>query len=228
MTTPAGRLWAVLPAAGSGVRFGGGTPKQYQQIQGRAMLAWSLAPLLARDDLAGVVVALAPGDEHWDGCRPDDERVVSVVGGATRAGSVASALAALAPRAADTDWIIVHDAARPCLAASDLGRLIERLADDPVGGLLAVPVTDTIKREADGRVAATVDRRGLWRALTPQMFRYGPLRDALAVSPDVTDEAAALEQAGHRPLLVPGRSDNIKVTTREDLLQAAAILAARD
>lgn len=227
MTASTGRLWAVVAAAGTGTRFGAQTPKQYQQIKGRAVILWALAPLLARSDVAGVAVVVAAGDGRWEECRPADDRLATAVGGSTRAASVASGLAAFAGRAADDDWLLVHDAARPCLADEDLDRLIRRLADDPVGGLLAAPVADTLKRERDGRVAATVDRGRLWRALTPQMFRYGLLRGALAAAPDATDEAAAVERAGYRPLLVAGRADNLKVTTREDLALARAVLAAR-
>lgn len=227
MSGPRARLWAVLAAAGSGVRFGAGEPKQYQLIQDRPIIRWSLAPFLARPDLAGILVVVAAGDEHWSKCRPDDARVETVTGGATRSASVANALAGLAGRADELDWIIVHDAARPCLTAADLDHLVRRLADERVGGLLAAPIADTLKREAGGRVAATVERSRWWRALTPQMFRYGLLREALNAAPDVTDEAAALERAGHRPLLVTGRGDNIKVTTREDLVLAQAVLAAR-
>jgi 2-C-methyl-D-erythritol 4-phosphate cytidylyltransferase len=224
---PQARLWAVLAAAGSGVRFGAGEPKQYRVIQGRPIIGWSLAPFLARADLAGILVVVAAGDEHWSRCRPDDPRVETVTGGRTRAASVSNALAGLAERAEALDWVLVHDAARPCLTDTDLDHLIRRLADEPVGGLLAAPIADTLKQEAGGRVAATVERSRLWRALTPQMFRYGLLCDALDANPDVTDESAAIERAGHRPLLVPGRGDNIKVTTREDYVLADAVLAAR-
>jgi 2-C-methyl-D-erythritol 4-phosphate cytidylyltransferase len=227
VTAARARLWAVLAAAGAGVRFGGELPKQYHRILGRPVIHWSLAPLLARSDLADIVVLIANRDEHWSACRPVDSRVRTVEGGSTRAASVINGLEALADQADDDDWIIVHDAARPCLAAADLDHLIRRLWDEPVGGLLALPVADTLKREAGGRVAGTVDRQRLWRALTPQMFRYGPLRAALTATPDVTDESAALERAGHRPVLVPGRGDNLKVTTQDDLAQATAILAAR-
>ena len=213
MTAARARLWAVLAAAGAGVRFGGELPKQYHQILGRPVIHWSLAPLLARGDIAGVVVLIANRDEHWSGCRPADPRVRTVEGGSTRAASVINGLAALAGEAADDDWIIVHDAARPCLAEADLDHLIRRLGDEPVGGLLALPVADTLKREAGGRVADTVDRQRLWRALTPQMFRYGALRAALTATPDVTDESAALERAGQRPVLVPGRGDNLKAVS---------------
>jgi len=222
------RLWAVVPAAGAGQRFGSDLPKQYQPIGGIPVIRWSLAPLLDRPDVRGVVVALAADDAHGPRIIPEDPRVETTTGGSTRAASVVRALAALADRAAADDWVIVHDAARPCLSGADLTRLIDRLADESVGGLLATPVSDTLKREADGVVSETVDRQGLWRALTPQMFRYSLLRDALAAADgEVTDESSAIERAGLRPVLVKGRGDNIKVTTRDDLEQAAAILAGR-
>ena len=228
MSAHPGRLWAVMPAAGAGLRFGAGLPKQYQLIAGVPVIRWSLAPLLDRSDVRGIVVALAADDEHGPRIMPSDPRVETTTGGSTRAASVACALAALADRAAADDWVIVHDAARPCLTGADLERLIVRLADEPVGGLLAAPVSDTLKREDGGAVAETVDRQGLWRALTPQMFRYSLLRDSLAAAAgQVTDESSAIERAGMRPLLVAGRGDNIKVTTRDDLEQATAILADR-
>jgi 2-C-methyl-D-erythritol 4-phosphate cytidylyltransferase len=157
--------------------------------------------------------------------------VRSCEGGARRELSVANALRALESEARDTDWVLVHDAARPCLRRSDVRALIDAVADDPVGGLLAVPLGDTLKAAADdGRCDRTVPREGLWRALTPQMFRYGVLRRALALCIDrersVTDEAAAVELLGLRPRLVRGRGDNLKVTHREDLVLAGAILGA--
>ena len=228
MSAHPGRLWAVMPAAGASLRFGAGLPKQYQLIGGVPVIRWSLAPLLGRSDVRGIVVALAADDEHGPRIMPSDPRVETTAGGSTRAASVACALAALADRAGADDWVIVHDAARPCLTGADLEHLIVRLADEPVGGLLAAPVSDTLKREEGGAVAETVDRQGLWRALTPQMFRYSLLRDSLAAAAgQVTDESSAIERAGMRPLLVAGRGDNIKVTTRDDLEQATAILADR-
>jgi 2-C-methyl-D-erythritol 4-phosphate cytidylyltransferase len=226
------RCWAVVAAAGRGERCGGRLPKQYARLAGRPVLSWSLRALLAERSIEGVVVALAEGDRRFARLPESrDARVRTCGGGLRREHSVASALGALASLARDEDWVLVHDAARPCLRRSDLRALIRALAGDPVGGLLAAPLADTLKAaDAEGRSARTVAREGLWRALTPQMFRYGLLRRALALCLDrdrsVTDEAAAIELLGLRPRLVRGRSDNLKVTHREDLLLAAGVLRA--
>jgi 2-C-methyl-D-erythritol 4-phosphate cytidylyltransferase len=231
MSAPA-RRWAVLVAAGRGERFGGSTPKQYTRLLGRPALSWSLAALLASPAVDGVVVVLAPRDRRWKGIAESrNSRVSTCVGGDRREASVWNALRALAPRARDDDWVIVHDAARPCLRREDLDALIAATGRDPVGGLLAVPVPDTLKvDDGHGRSARTADRAGLWRALTPQIFRYGLLRRALALCLEreraVTDEASAIESLGLRPRLVPGRGDNIKLTTPADRLLAEAILRA--
>ena len=228
--SPRARRWAVVAAAGRGERFGHREPKQYARLGDRPVLSWSLGALLGETSIAAVVVALAPGDRRFARLAESrSPRVRRCEGGARRELSVANALRALEPDARDTDWVLVHDAARPCLRRSDVRALIDALADDPVGGLLAVPLGDTLKAEgADGRCERTVPREGLWRALTPQMFRYGVLRRALALSIDrersVTDEAAAVELLGLRPRLVRGRGDNLKVTHPEDLVLAGAIL----
>jgi len=231
MNQPHPRLWAAMPAAGTGSRFGNERAKQYADLLGRPMLQWSLDPLLARDDIAGVMVAVDAVDPSWEACRPDSGKIRDTVGGATRSASVLAALRALSEEADPTDWVLVHDAARPCLHPSDLERLVAEVTRHNVGGLLAVPVTDTIKRALDGLVVATIARSGLWRALTPQMFPLGRLLEALAGARDAgaqtTDEAAAMELAGYRPRLVQGRADNIKVTVPEDLRLAATILGAR-
>jgi len=228
------RRWAVVPAAGQGSRFGSAVPKQYASLLGQPVIGWTLQALLAESSLAGIVVALAQDDRQWpslDVAR--DPRIITCAGGSRREHSVANALAALAGRAADTDWVLVHDAARPCLRHDDLQALFEALgADDPVGGLLAVPVSDTLKRGDDAdRVRETVQRETLWRALTPQMFRFGLLQRALALCVErdrrVTDEASAIECLGLRPRLVRGHADNIKVTNPEDAALAEAILRAR-
>lgn len=232
--TEAVRRWAIVPAAGRGTRFGGRLPKQYTPLLGRPMLSWTLRALLAERGIAGVMVALAPGDRRWSRLpEARDPRVLTCTGGAERVDSVRSALDALAGRADVADWVLVHDAARPCLRRADLRGLFAALAADPVGGLLAAPVADTLKaQDADGRVARTVPRDGTWRALTPQMFRYGVLRRALALCRErergVTDEASAIEAIGLRPRLVRGRGDNIKVTGAEDAALASAILRARE
>lgn len=216
---PVPRHWVVIPAAGSGARMGGDRPKQYLELAGQPVLAHTLRRFVGHPALAGIVVVLAPGDPHWPGLDPALRAAVTPVdGGAERADSVRRGLAALADHAAADDWVLVHDAARPCLRRADLDRLLATLARDPVGGLLAVPVRDTIKRVAAGdRVDATVPRDVLWHAQTPQMFRFGLLRDALEAHPDVTDEALAMERAGHAARLVEGHADNLKITRPEDL-----------
>ncbi len=221
----------MVPAAGTGSRFGADRPKQYLALAGRTVLARSLAPLLAEPRIAGVVLVTAEGDEAWREVVAEDDRVTAVTGGAERCHSVLAGLDALAGRAAADDWVFVHDAARPCLTGGELDRLFSALADEPVGALLALPLADTLKRaDGEGRAEATVPRTGLWRALTPQVFRYDGLRVALAAAIAagelVTDEAAAMEWSGHRPRLVPGAPGNVKITGPEDLELAAAVLAA--
>ncbi len=232
MSAASARYWAVVPAAGGGVRFGGDTPKQFAALGNTTVLEASLAPLIAQPEISGIVLVLAADDTRGlalvDRLRP---RVRSAAGGAVRAQSVRNGLAALASSASDEDWVLVHDAARPCLPALDLKRLMRELKDDPVGGILAVPVGDTIKQDSgSGQIERTVDRGGLWRALTPQMFRYGvlcaALDAALGAGLDVTDDAAAIERAGLKPRLVAGSASNIKVTRPDDLAMAEAILGA--
>ncbi|MEJ2514754.1 MAG: 2-C-methyl-D-erythritol 4-phosphate cytidylyltransferase [Gammaproteobacteria bacterium] len=224
--------WAVVPAAGAGRRFGAGRPKQYLSLAGRPVLSRALAPLLAEPRIKGLVLVVAEGDDAWRDAVGEDHRVETVIGGAERCHSVLAGLDALAGRAAGEDWVFVHDAARPCLTEAEVAALFRALAGEASGALLAVPLADTLKRADDeGRARATVPRDGLWRALTPQVFRYGALRAALAAAIAegelVTDEAAAMERAGHRPRLVPGASGNIKITGPADLDLAAAVLTAR-
>lgn len=216
-------LWAVVPAAGVGRRIGGPIPKQYLLLAGRRVIDHSLTPLLANPLIRGAVVALDPQDRLWSETElAAHPRVRRVAGGAERCHSVLNALDCLAESADDEDWVLVHDAARPCLRETDLVRLIETLSGDPIGGLLAVPVSDTVK-EADGQggVGRTLARERLWRAFTPQMFRLGLLREALsaalAAGELVTDDAGAIERLGHRPRLIECQSDNIKITRPEDL-----------
>ena len=224
-----------MPAAGSGSRFGAAVPKQYAALLGRTVIEWALAPFLADAQCAGVVVALAAADAQWPQVAARlPGSIVTVAGGAHRSGSVLNGLTALAGRADDRDWALVHDAARPCLPAADLARLLHSLGEQETGGLLAVPGADTLKLASGtdpGRVERTVDRTGLWRALTPQMFRIGALRAALqAAHADgriPTDESQALEWQGARPQLVAGSAANLKVTTAQDLVVAAAILHSR-
>lgn len=225
--------WLVMPAAGSGQRFDAALPKQYAPLAGRTVMECSLAPFLADPRCARAVVVIAPGDPHWPqmAARLAPERVTAVEGGARRSESVRRGLAALAAHATPGDWVLVHDAARPCLEPAELERLLAELAEHPVGGLLATPTADTLKRAAQGLVESTLDRRDLWRALTPQMFRFGRLCTALdaahAATRFPTDEAQALEWLGERPRLIAGAASNLKITTRDDLLLAGAVLSAR-
>ena len=217
------RLWAVVPAAGVGRRMGTEIPKQYLQLAGRCVIEHALDGLLGYPRVAGVCVALNAGDPYWQTTAfAGHPRVVIAAGGRERADSVRSALDAIAPQVVEDDWIMVHDAARPCLRTEDIDRLIAQLWDDPVGGLLAMPARDTMKMAAAGkRVERTVDRNNLWHALTPQMFRLGvlvrALDAALQTGITITDEASAVEHIGLTPALVEGRSDNIKVTHPADL-----------
>jgi 2-C-methyl-D-erythritol 4-phosphate cytidylyltransferase len=231
------RHFVIIPAAGGGSRFGPATPKQYALLAGRPVLARTLERLGAAVDAECTLVALAVDDARYASVIGDVSGVETLgCGGATRAATVANALAALSGRCRDDDWILVHDAARPCVPVSALRRLLVALADDPVGGLLAVPVADTLKRaapsQAPSRVLATEERSALWQAQTPQMFRYGVLVAALALpgALDVTDEARAVELlsatgACAMPRLVTGSTRNIKITFAADLALAAAILA---
>ena len=224
------RYWLIVPAAGVGRRFGERTPKQYVAVHGRTLLEWSLAPFMADSRCAGIVVALAASDPYWPTvAKRLDRDVVVANGGVERSQSVRNALAALQGRVAATDWVLVHDAARPCLPAQDLNKLVEQLASHPVGGLLAAPASDTLKASGpDQEVTLTVERSGLWRALTPQMFRYNRLCEALdaafAAGRLPTDESQAMEWLGDRPQIVPGSAANLKVTSPEDLLVATALL----
>jgi 2-C-methyl-D-erythritol 4-phosphate cytidylyltransferase / 2-C-methyl-D-erythritol 2,4-cyclodiphosphate synthase len=223
------RYWLVMPAAGSGRRFGEGLPKQYVELLGRTVIEWALEPFLGDARCAGIVVALAPDDPHWPRVAASGlARLTTATGGAERSESVRQALRALQDRAHADDWVLVHDAARPCLPREDLDRLLASCAPGSTGGLLALPASDTLKLAADGSVERTVDRASLWRALTPQMFRFAPLcaalDAALAAGRLATDEAQAMEWTGVRPLLVRGSGANIKITTAEDLALAAALL----
>jgi len=227
------RFWVVVPAAGSARRMGATVPKQYLPLAGRTVIEWSLAPFLAHARTAAVVVVLADQDQRWlQTSAAGDPRVVTTSGGAERMDSVLAGLRALQDRAAPNDWMLVHDAARPCLSGIDLDRLLTEVNDDAVGGLLAAPVVDTLKRADDSeRVSQTVPREKLWRALTPQMFRYDLLRRAIENARTrgvaVTDEAQAVEALGFQPKLVAGDSDNIKITLPEDLPRAERILKSR-
>jgi len=216
------RYWGVIPASGVGKRMGGELPKQYLTLHDKTLLQHTIERLVSHPRIAGVVVAVAEHDDRWQAIENDfGDHVKWVVGGAERYNSVLNALKALSQFAAMDDWALVHDAARPCLRADDVDRLINE-AKAGVGGILAVPVSDTMKRATtDGAITETVNREGLWRALTPQMFRVGLLIEAIehAMTQDfpITDEASAVESLGHAPRVVAGHPDNIKITIPQDL-----------
>lgn len=229
MTVPA--FWLVIPAAGIGSRMQAQCPKQYLTLSGKTILESTLAVFLDHPSVRGIVVALAEHDSWWPQLSVAAHPLVqTVTGGAERADSVLNALLALHGNGAQADdWVLVHDAARPLLEPNDLDRLLTDLADDTVGGLLAVPARDTLKQvNSDGRVTKTIDRSAIWHALTPQMFRLGLLEqaliDALKAGVAVTDESSAMEWAGFAPRVVEGRASNIKITRPEDLLLLQTLL----
>jgi 2-C-methyl-D-erythritol 4-phosphate cytidylyltransferase len=229
------RYWAVIPAAGIGRRMGVAQPKQYLTLRGKTILEHSIARLAGHPRIEGVMVALSSQDELWSTLKLShiNKPMYTTDGGAERADSVLNALIALSKYATEQDWVLVHDAARPCLRNDDIDRLIQQLISHPVGGLLGLPVADTMKRtNAQGEIIATVPREHLWRALTPQMFRLGVLRDALqqasSRSLHITDEASAMEAAGYTPVMVEGHPDNIKITRPEDLVLAQMYLEQQE
>jgi 2-C-methyl-D-erythritol 4-phosphate cytidylyltransferase len=233
------RLFALIPCAGSGSRSGAPMPKQYQTIGRHPMLRYSLAAFDACSEFSQTLVVLAPDDPHFDARRFASLRfAVKRCGGASRQASVFNGLAALTEFGArDQDWVLVHDAARPGITSAMIRKLIAELKDDAIGGIMALPVADTLKRiEAEGaahdegRIARTESRNGLWQAQTPQMFRLGMLRDAITRAQqdghDLTDEASAIEWLGHAPRLIQGSLSNFKVTYPEDFALASAMLSA--
>ncbi|OQW71496.1 MAG: 2-C-methyl-D-erythritol 4-phosphate cytidylyltransferase [Proteobacteria bacterium ST_bin11] len=218
------RCWAVVPAAGVGKRMQADRPKQYLPLAGKTVIEHTLNRLLQSGAFQAVAVAISLEDPYWPELavskHPD---VITAPGGKERADSVLSALKSLQGQAAEDDWVLVHDAARPCLTTSDILLQIDKLKDDAVGGILALSSHDTLKHVDADTITATIDRKHVWRALTPQMFKYGMLRDALQQTegnPAVTDEASALELLGYKPKIVEGRPDNIKITRPEDLALA--------
>lgn len=228
MTEPS--FWAIVPAAGIGRRMGGAIPKQYLPLCGRAVIDHVIERILLHPSIDGLYLALSEDDGWWADTEfaghPD---LVRVAGGAERCHSVLNALEAAAARADPADWVLVHDAARPCVRRGDIDRLIQMLRSHEVGGLLGMPVHDTMKRtDAADRILETVERTHLWHAFTPQMFRFGLLLDALRRALEVgflvTDEASAVERAGLRPIMVESRADNLKITRPEDLPLAAYYL----
>ncbi len=224
-------IWALIPCAGTGSRAGAATAKQYQMIAGQALVAHTLSAFAAVARIRQTLVLLAQDDTGFARLVPERlHHCIGVVcGGATRAATVFNGLGVLRERGAhDQDWVLVHDAARCLITPALIDRLIDACADDTVGGLLAWPATDTIKRASGERVAQTVDRNAHWLAQTPQMFRLGLLHQALATASEaVTDESSAIEAMGLSPRLVQGDSSNFKVTVAQDFVLAHAVLSAR-
>lgn len=221
--------WIVVPAAGVGARMGADCPKQYLPLVGKTVIEHTLERLLMLPDIAGIYLVLGAGDTYWNGLPlAQNNRIHCIAGGAERCNSVLNALEHLLDNASPNDWVLVHDAARPCVHTQSILHLIEQVKPHPVGGILGVPVSDTLKQVNDSVIDSTVDRRLLWQAQTPQMFRLGLLHDCLrrglAEGKLITDESSALESYGYQPLIVQGRSDNIKITRPEDLVIAAMLL----
>jgi len=224
------KVFAFVLAAGQGTRIGDALPKQYLPLAGKPMMFHSIETLASVPRIACVCVVLSPLDRHWNahdwsGLPGKIEPIFA--GGAHRADSVGNALKHLEPRLAKDDWVLVHDAARPCVDKELVEQFLDEVGDDPIGGLLAMPMADTLKSAGEGqRVAATIPRLNLWRAQTPQMFRFDLLRRGLQNKADATDEAQAVESVGYSaPRLVQGENTNIKVTFAEDLKLAEMILA---
>lgn len=223
------KVFAIVPAAGQGTRMGDAVPKQYLPIAGKPLMFHSIEALAGVSRIERVCVVLSPYDRHWGeydwGAFPNRIEPVHE-GGAHRASSVMNALKYLKDRMARDDWVLVHDAARPCITTELVEQFLDEVGDDPIGGLLAMPMADTLKSADENlRVAATIPRLNLWRAQTPQMFRYDLLRRGLEIRPDATDESQAVEAVGYSaPRLVQGQNSNIKVTFAEDLFLAEMIL----
>jgi len=220
------KIWVVIPAAGVGKRMESDTPKQYLKLNNKTVIEHTLDVFERHSSVSEIVVAVSERDEYWDSLNINLSKPLHLAkGGEERCDSVLNSLTFLKDKAVDDDWILVHDAARPCLQDQDLTLLLNTLQEHDVGGILAVPVRDTMKRSVDkNTVKATVDREGLWHALTPQMFRYGLLKksleSALQKNEVITDESSAIELSGFHPVLVEGHADNIKITRPEDLALA--------
>ena len=226
--TQAPRYFALIPAAGVGARMGAGSPKQDLKIGGKPMLRHTLDAFLSSELVAHTFIVVSPDDPYIDAVAPNHGVTVLRCGGASRMESVRNGLAVLANTLSGSDWVLVHDAARPGLTAELIEKLITGTGDHPAGGLLALPVVDTVKRCIDGEASGTVPRNGLWLAQTPQMFRYQLLREALSAAKDpdsITDDASAVEALGLSPKLVEGHPRNLKVTLPDDIRIAEMYLA---
>ncbi|MFA6051699.1 MAG: 2-C-methyl-D-erythritol 4-phosphate cytidylyltransferase [Methylobacter sp.] len=219
--TDAIKFWAIVPAAGVGKRMQADRPKQYLELAGKTVIEQTLSRLLQANVFEAIAVAVSEEDPYWPTLPISQHaNIIAAPGGKERADSVLSALKAIRDKASDDDWVLVHDAARPCITAADIQYLIDSLVNDDVGGILALSSHDTLKSVQGNCITETLDRSHIWRALTPQMFRYGMLKTALEEAegnPAITDDASALELKGLQPKIVEGRPDNIKITRPEDL-----------
>jgi 2-C-methyl-D-erythritol 4-phosphate cytidylyltransferase len=220
-------MWCVVPAAGQGIRLGAPIPKQYCLIQGKTVLDWTLNRLASHPKITGIIVVLSEQDTYWsDWGTLQNKPILTCVGGETRAHSVLAGLNALPAHA--HDWVLIHDAARPCITHGDISELIRIGTQHSVGAILAARIQDTVKQVEAVQIRATLDRSLLWRALTPQLFKPQQLRLALATAinakKSITDDAHSLEQLGFYPMIVEGRGDNIKITLAQDLAMADCIL----
>ena len=224
------KFWAVVPAAGIGRRFSADIPKQFYPLNGQLVAEHTLSRLLSLPMISAIYTPCDISSPHWSSVAAvKSARVHLIAGGDSRAQSVLNALIAIEEFADQDDWVLVHDMARPCVATESINQLIKSLSKHPVGGILAAPVNETLKKVNDEKlVVETVERSQYWAAQTPQMFRFGLLKNAIQAMLEVgripTDEASAIECAGHQPQVIEGRRDNIKITRREDLAVAAAIM----
>lgn len=225
------KYWAIIPAAGIGSRMAQDVPKQYLKIANQTIIEYALKNFLTNIAIIKIVVVLNQSDSYWQNLAiANASKIITTIGGKQRADSVLAGLKVIEPFAAAEDWVLVHDAARPCLMPQELTTLMEKLFKHPVGGLLGIPARDTLKKvNLNHQVFDTIDRHEIWQAQTPQMFRYGLLLRALESAKSnnvtVTDEASAIEALGLQPQMITGRFNNIKITTREDLDLATLILS---
>lgn len=228
------KVWAVVPAAGIGSRMQADRPKQYLLLDNHPVIFHTLQRLVSHPLIEGIVIALSANDPYWPSLNvPSHWPIHTTLGGDERADSVNNALALLKSLTAEDPWVLVHDAARPCIRHSDIDNMLQELGNDPIGGILGVPLSETVKRvNTDNTIEATVDRTGLWRASTPQMFRLKALTEALTQAKqcniNITDEASAMEFMGLAPKMVAGHADNIKITLPQDLALAALFLQQQE
>jgi 2-C-methyl-D-erythritol 4-phosphate cytidylyltransferase len=224
------KFWVIIPAAGLGSRLGANLPKQYLKIGHKTILEHAVSPFIHHPQISKVIIALHPEDSYWQQLQFPQQAIETVPGGSTRAASVWAGLRYLKSYAKEKDWVLVHDAARPMLTAEEISALIAKIADHPVGGIYGLPVADTLKFVEDGEIKTTISRENIWRAQTPQMFRYQILYEAmenvLAENDNVTDEASAVERMGLNAMIIAGNPQNIKITTTADFSLAKILMTS--